>query len=469
LARTTAEHESILDVFDNLLALGYLYISELTINSDLGRLQALAIEVAHEVNRAAYGALFPDEGAKRLAICEVMNRLQKAYRVKEPPVVTGRDEWNGMSVPMDGFALKRIHFEQVHQLVELLVALVDRIETAFPNEAKPFVTPEQVKALLSGLDDGRQGRAHFTGPIQVDILGRLAHQEFLAGLERVDTPLMSPDRALELVHQYARKAERSFDGLVRESFIVAMVTSLYRHAPPFKLPIDKAYSWGALWRQPLSAKDGLDLYARLNRSGAIRDANYDQEIDAGVGIPAAEFIAWGRAMVPWPNDFDPAEVARTYFKSDDADLHINGEPVQKHAVMAVRYDRPLRDVERTLRHFRNYLLRQRKDYCTASGETLNAEEAALAKLFIPDLLHNTKPARAVLHDKSGVLGHLCTLMYMEIEHDPAHAQESKKARVITIKDWVREAGFDYSIESIRKSCARGPAQISNLRARFVAV
>jgi len=97
---------------------------------------------------------------------------------------------------------------------------------------------------------------------------------------------------------------------------------------------------------------------------------------------------------------------------------------------------------------------------------LNADEVALARLRDADLLNDAKVARNVLHDQSSVLGHLCALMDLEMRRDPVHAQLSKKARMLTIKDWVQKAGFDYGHESIRKSCARGPAEIAALRARF---
>jgi len=85
LGRTTAEYERLLDRFDDLLVLVYLYESELAGNPDLGQLQALAAEVANEVSLATNAALFPDQRSRRYAVIQVMNGLQSACRLKVPP------------------------------------------------------------------------------------------------------------------------------------------------------------------------------------------------------------------------------------------------------------------------------------------------------------------------------------------------------------------------------------------------
>lgn len=465
MGRTTAEHEHLLDRFDDLLTLVYLYESELAGNPDLGRLQALAAEVADEASLTTNAALFPDQRTKRSVVTQVMNGLQSACRMKAPPPVTSVDvAWDGLPAVLSGLALRRIHAGQGEQLAGLLTVLVDRLDASFPTEAKPFVTREQVAAILRALRRGRY--ALFAGPIQVEILSGLAHQEFLAALDRSEAPLAAPGRAQELARKYMGQAESSFVEMVKDFFVQTMVAKLYPRARQLRLTIDRAYPWGALWQQPLAARDCLDLYARLNRSGAIRDAKCREMPMPGTGVPGTEFICWGIATVPRPAEPDREEAARLFFKSDDTDLRIGGKPVQKHAVMAVRYDRPLRDVELALRYFRNYLVHQRKRYCVDAGEALSAEEVALARLRDADLLNDAKEVRSVLHDKSSILGHLCSLMDLEMQRDPAYAQRSKKARMLTIGQWVHEAGFAFSGESVRKSCARSPVVIAALRARF---
>ena len=372
--------------------------------------------------------------------------------------------WDGLPAGLSGLALRRIHARQGGQLVGLLAVLVDRLDSAFPSEAKPFVTREQVAAILRALQRGRS--AHFKGPIHVEILGGLVHQEFLAALDRGEAPLAAPGRAQELAHKYVSLAESSFVEMVKAYFVETMVTKLYPRARQLRLTIDRAYSWGALWRQPLAARDCLDLYMGLNLSGAIRDAKCREAPVPGTGVPGVEFICWGIAAVPRPTGPDKNETARLFFKSDDSDLRINGKLLQKHAVMVVRYDRPLHDVELALRHFRNYLAHQRKGYCVDAGEVLNAEEAALERLRGADMLNDAKVVRSVLHDKSSILGHLCALMDLEMQRDSAYAQLSKKARMLTIGQWVNEAGFAFSGESVRKSCSRSPVVIAALRARF---
>lgn len=465
MGRTTAEHERLLDLFDDLLVHVYLYESELAGNPDLRRLQALAAEVADEASYATNAALFPNQRTKRYAVIRVMNGLQSACRLKAPPPVTAVDvAWEGLPTVLSGLTLRRIHAGQGDQLADLLTVLVDRLNAAFPPEAKPFVTRKQVAAILRALRRGRN--AHFDGPIQVEILGGLAHQEFLAALDRGEAPLAASGRAQELAREYMRQAESSFVELVKTFFVESMVTKLYPRARQLRLAIDRAYPWGALWQQPLAARDCLDLYARLNLSGAIRDAKFRKKAVPGAGVPGEQFISWGINKIPRPAEPDREETARLFFKSDDTDLRIGGKPVQKHAVMAVRYDRPLRDVEFALRNFRNYLVHERQRYCVVAGEALNKEEIALARLQDGDLLNDAKAARRVLHDKSSMLGHLCALKDLEMQRDPAYAQQLKKERMADIEDWVKEAGFTFSGHSVRKSCARSRIVIAELRARF---
>jgi len=355
LGRTTAEHECLLNRFDDLLALGYLYESELARNPDLGRLRALAAEVANEAGLPANAALFPDQRAKRFVIIQVMNGLQSACRMKAPPPVTAVDAaWDGLPAVLSGRALQRIHTEQEDLLADMLTMLVARLDASFPPETKPFITLEQVAAMLRALRGGLL--TDFTGPIQVDILGGLAHQEFLAALDRGEAPLAVPGRVLALVREYVHQAERSFVEMVNDSFVETMVAKFYPLARRLRLAIDRAYPWGALWRYPLAARECLNLYARLNLAGAFRDAKFRAALAPGVGIPSAEFIRWAVNTVPRPAAPDREAAARLFFASDNTDLRFDGKLLQKHAVFAVRYDRPLPDVEACLRYFRNYLI-----------------------------------------------------------------------------------------------------------------
>lgn len=471
LGRTTTEHERLLDHFDDLLALDYLYESEFAKNPDLGRLKALALMVAGEVHLPENAPLFPDQRAKRLGIIQVMNGLQCACRMKAPPPITAFDAaWDGLPAVLNGRALQLIHSKQEELLADMFSVLVARLDASFPSETKPFVTREQVAAMLRSLRGNRL--TDFAGPIQVDIFNGLAHQEFLAALDRGTVPLSAPDSAQILAREYVRQAERSFVKMVNDSFIETMVANHYPHARrlreygQLRLTIDRVYPWGALWQQPLAAREALNLYARLNLSGAFLDAKFRAAGAPGAAIPSAEFIRWAVHMIPRPAEPDREAAARLFFASDNTELRFDGKLLQKHAVIAVRYDRPLPDVEATLRRFRNYLISQRKRYCADGGEALNEDEIALSRLRDADLLNNFRAVRNVLHDKSSVLGHLCALMDLEMQRDPEYAHESKKARILIIGGWVREAGFAYGYESIRKSCSRSPTEIAALRTRF---
>jgi len=472
LGRTSAAHEHIVDILDDWLAFGYLYESELAANPDLLRLRDLAAEVTREVCLPANVELFPHELARRRVVCQVMNRLQQACRMNGTrPVAPAGAAWDALDPHLTVRNLRQIHMAQTEQLATLLEALVERIDATFPFEAKPFVTRAQVVATLRVLL--RRAPADYTGPLHVDLLVALAHQEFLAALDRAEIPLPT-GRAHALVLEYVSLAERAFADMARDVFVDGIVARLRPRAHRLQFSIDRCYPWGALWRQPPGAHECLALYARLNLAGALRDVKYcgapsvgtAAETDGFIFSGAEDFMSEGRNSIPRLADPDDEKITRFYFTSDDTELRINNKTVQKHALMAVRYDRPLSDIKGALLAFETYLIRQRTSYCARAGEALNAEESALARRRRAELADDAKPARAVLHDKSSVLAHVCTLMELEMQRDPKYMHTPKKTRLLTIAEWIREAGFKYGSESIRKSCARGPATIAALRKRF---
>lgn len=466
LGRTTDEHESLLGHLDNLLILGYLYESERTRNPDLEQLQNLVMEIAREASASVNASMFRGDKAMRQIICEVMNVLQSACQKKDSALITAVDAaWDGLPAVQGSPELWRIHAEHQEDLANVFVTLLSRLNTTFSAEVKPFVTRELVAAMLRALR--REGCIDFVGPIQVEVLSTLAHQEFLATLNRDQTPLAKPGGVQTLVTEYVRQANRSFQQMVKSFFIQNTVAKLYPRARRLHLVIDRAYPWGGLWREPVSGHHLLVLYARLNRSGAIRNSKYKPPSDDAPGLSFEEFSAWAINTVSRPKDIDQEAPVRQFFKSDDVDLHIDGNLVQKHAVMAIRYDQPLPDVERAVRQFRNYLLSQRKAYCNNAEGGLTVSEAALDRRLQREKLGEDKSGRAVVQDMSSVLGHLCALMYLQMQRNPEYVEMLKKTQMLTIEGWVKAVGFEYTTEAIRKACARVPAEIEALRARFV--
>lgn len=469
LGRTTEEHESLLRHLDNLLVLGYLYESERTRNPDLEQLKNLATEIAYEARVSTNASMFRSDIEMRQVICGVMNVLQSACQKGNLAPVTAVDSaWDGLPAVLGSPELWRIHAEHQEDLAKVFVTLLSRLDTMFSSEVKPSVTRELVAAIFRALR--HEGCIDFVGPIQVEVLSTLAHQELLAALNRHQKPLAKPGHVQMLVTEYARQANQSFQRMVEFVFIQNTVAKLYPRARRLHLLIDRAYPWGGLWREPVSGRELLDLYARLNRSGAIRNSKYKPTKppnDDTPGLSLEEFSRFAINVVSHPKDIDHSDPVRQFFNSDDVDLHIDGNLVQKHAVMAICYSQPLSDVERAVRLFRNYLLFQRKSYCTNAGEALSFSEAALDRRLQREILGEAKSGRAIVQDMSSVLGLLCALIYLQMQRNPDYVGVLVKTQMLTIEEWVKAAGFEYTTEAIRKACARIPAVIEALRARFV--
>ncbi|WKN21102.1 hypothetical protein [Azotobacter vinelandii] len=462
MGRTTAEHERVIDVLDDLVAFGYAYEGESVANGHLGRLKALADEVISELRKGPNVVTFLEPHEQEYAIIGVMNRLKAAICDDAlPEEVDFNRAWANKPSVLTGHFLQKVHTEQASGLRKLVAAVIDRLDTAFPPEAKQFITREQVKASVLAM---MQNMPSFTVPIHVDTLAGLLHQHFLMVLEVDEPPLGNPRRWQAMTEEYMRQAEGKLLEMVKEAFVTSMVRQLFSRAKDLHISIDRYYPWGALWKEPMQGEELLHLYARLNLSGAVVDAKFKQDTAerSDAGVPAGEFIRWGAAKCP--RAIKSSRVPyQIYFNTDDVDICIDGKVIQKHAVMSIRYDKPLQDVEKHLRHFGMYLLTQRKRHCANGQEPLSAEEDAMARRIEVDIVGRRKASRAVLHDKSSLLGHICALISLQLQRNPLYAGKMKKVQMLEIHDLVRKAGFKYGEESIRKACDKQDKVMEELR------
>lgn len=464
MGRTTPQHEHLIDHLDDMLIFEYLYASELLTNPDLARLQAMGAEVYQEASLPANAGIFPTAHARTLAVHGVMNLLQRACSDAMPPADEVGTAWLGLQNAMSLDVLRSAHATLAGYLASLFTTLIARVDSAFSEETKPFVTKQQVSATLRAWLKNEP--ANCVGPIQVDLLGALAHQEYLAALNDRRSALVGPERAYEMVLRYFTLAEDSFIRMKEALFSRAMVSRLHSRGRKLHLTIDRAYPWAALWRPARGGLKCLDLYVQMNLSGAIHDGKFAKASIPGVADVGSEFVVDAiRKGGRIPEQIQGTQ-GRIFFTSDDVTLHINEEPVQKHAVMAIRYDSPLRDVERRVQQFRNYLVEQRRQYCANAGEPMNREEAALLKLRQTEMLKEAKPVRTLLNDKSSILGHLCALIDLEMQRDPVRSGQLKKTRMKDIEEIISNAGFRFRSDSVRKSCARSAAEIRDLRVRY---
>lgn len=457
MPRTEQEHELVIDVLDDLLTFSYAYESEVVAGPALARLAALAREVVSQLAQGRNTLLFQDGREQESAVIQVMNLL-KAARAAEFPreKATFADAWMNKPPVLAGMELRVVHATRLRDLQVLLGGVVRRLD-AYPEEGKPFISREQVREALLATFPTIAACADL--PIHVDTFVALVHQRFLAGLA-ADPTVVAWD---VIVEEYTHRAERALPDMLRKTFLDDMVDQLLPAAKDLEIGIDRHYPWGALWREPLSAKELLREYARLNLSRAVADKKFDAS-RSNVDVPrhAFEFLHSCGARLR-PAHLGDAAARQLYFNTDATEIRIGGKPVQKHAVMAIPYDIPVQDVEEKVGRFSTYILHHRRRYCAIGRQRLAGEENAAARRLDQEAMLQRKVQRTVLHDTSSVLGHLCALMWLQRRRSAGCPPMAIKEHHITIQEAVRKAGFTYGMESVRKACARADQQMAAVR------
>jgi hypothetical protein len=467
VGRTTAEHERVIDALDDLITFCYAYEGEISAKGDLGRLQALAAEVHHSLakNLNIYRLLQPRE--KESIIISVMNGLQSAIHNKATPEeVDFGLAWANKPSVLTVLFLSKVHNEQFSDILQFMTDVLGRLNTSFPPEAKQFITLQQVMATVQAMLRIKQ--ESFAAPIHVDTLSGLLHQYFLMELTLSDPASADPRRWQKMTQKYMEQAAGKLVEMVEAAFVTAMIRKLFPSAQKLHISIDRYYPWGALWKLPMAGKDLLDLYAGLNLSGAVADKKFNcQSVESTKNsVPAAEFFRWVVDNCPRATESSRATANQIYLDTDRVDIRIDGKSIQKYAVMAIRYDKPLRSVEKYLMHFGVYLHTQRQRHCANGQEPRSNDEFAMAQQLAVDAISQRKATRTVLHDKSSVLGHICALTYLQMNRDPHYADALNKVRIPDIVKLVKTAGFEFTEDSIRKACSKRDTQLATTMLRL---
>ena len=466
MGRTTAEHERVIDALDDLITFCYAYEGEIGAKDDLGRLQALAAEVYSSLKQKPTLSRLLQQREKESIVVSVMNGLQAAIRNKAPPEeVDFGLAWANKPSVFTGLFLNKVHIEQDSDILQFVTDVLGRLNTAFPPEAKQFITLQQVTATVRAMLRIKQET--FAAPIHVDTLSGLLHQYFLMGLTLSDPASAGPLRWQKMTQKYMEQAAGKLVEMVEAAFVTAMIRELFPSAQKLHISIDRYYPWGALWKLPMAGKDLLDLYTRLNLSGAVADKKFKrQSVESTKSAPAAKFIRWVADNCPRATESSRATANQIYFDTDRVDIRIDGKPIQKHAVMAIRYDKPLRSVENYLKHFGAYLQTHRQRHCANGQEPRSNDEFAMAQQLAVDAISQRKATRTVLHDKSSVLGHICALTYLQMNRDPDYADLLNKQKIPTIEKLVETAGFEFKVDSIRKACGKRDTQLASTMLRL---
>ena len=58
---------------------------------------------------------------------------------------------------------------------------------------------------------------------------------------------------------------------------------------------------------------------------------------------------------------------------------------------------------------------------------------------------------------------ICAVIFLQMQRDRQYPSKSKKDQMLTILELVRQAGFTYGLESIRKACSKCDQEIAAIR------
>jgi hypothetical protein len=465
MPRADPTENAVLDGFDRLLSFVYAYAAEEARSTELATLRSWARQLQARVHDT--GALFAflvGDSRKPVdsAVTRTLNTLwQRVRKGRPPPEVDFAQVWLNKPPLLSGADLEHAHRTRRGDIARVIKALRDRMDHAFPPEAKPYVTGEQIGAILRHLKDTG------TVPIHIPTLARLMEQAFL---REEDPAPGEPRQAIDISQiaaRYVVEAESAFVQMVCDQFIQEGMDALYPAARQLTMPLDQVLPWGALWQPPPSSAELLKVYVGLNQSSAIADGKFRAASCRLAVEPISEpaFRRWVDAKVPKPQSTQPSHV--TFYSAATASIQINDRRLVDQAVMTARYDLPVMDLKENIRYFTHYLLFQRQRYCKEVGIGLDPSERALLDRLAAARHTRLLAERYVLHDKSSILGHLVGIMDAELTR-AAPPEVQRKEIHGTIMERLTEAGFSFSLESIRKACDRHAATRDAVYRQWVA-
>jgi hypothetical protein len=454
MPRVADTENAVLYAFDRLLSFVYAYAAEEAHATELATLRSWATQLQARVHDSGviFAFLVSDpQQAVNSAVTSTLNTLwQRVRKGTPPPEVDFAQVWLNKPPVLSGADLEHAHRTRVGDIEAVIRTLRHRMDHAFPPEAKPYVTSKQIGAILRHLKGGG------TVPIHIPTLGRLMEQAFLREanpapgepLEAIDVP--------QIATRYIVEAENAFVRMVCDQFIQEGMDTLYPAARQLTMPLDRVLPWGALWQPPPSSTELLKVYVRLNQSTAIADSKFRASSCRLAVEPFSDlaFLQWVDANVPEPQSTHPSHAS--FYSAATASIQIDDRRLVDQAVMTARYDLPVIDLKENIRYFTHYLLHQRQRYCREVGIALAPSERDLLGQLAAT--RHTKPfsERYVLHDKSSILGQLVGIMDAELTRSAPPGMLRKEIHS-EIMARVNEAGFAFSLESIRKACDRNAA------------
>jgi len=448
MAKTTPERESIIDAFDAIITFSYAYEWQKLQNNGIDELSYLADQIISEVAKEAI-PLFMRKGEKFAAIFSILNKLQEAVVADScPKAIKLGDFWLNKPKILSGEYLVNKYVDEFDVIVTIVMVVILDLHKLLPDEIKPFVTIEQVDAILTKkCDEMKLGfkRGKFRIPIHKERMASMLREYFINTYSIKQTTYEEVNAYEELAAGYCEEAIHDFVKMVEEEFYVRSVIKFFPLGKTIDVEIDRYYTWPQLCFHPMNYNKLLSIYSD-NKKLFLNKGIQSIGDDAYLNVRLKKIIELG-GRFSQAQRIPKGGVKRYMFDSNrDAVVVVDGKPIQNHLVMIFPYDKPVPGLQDKLNDYARYIGNRVNTYVREYGHTSGYEDeiknaVAYRNIAIPY-------TRLSLSDASSVLPHIYALLCFEYERSSDNSGNLKKQQKLDVYEMIKNHEIIYSIESV---------------------
>ncbi len=453
MARTTPERESIIDAFDAVITFSYAYEWQKLHNNGIDELSDLADQIIAEVEKE-YPPLLTSPEERFDVICSILNRLNAAVVADScPKAIEPGDFWINVPDSFSGEQLIHSYQDEYDDIVMIVMVVISSLNKSLPDEIKPFVTIEQVDAMLSKTCDELKHnnemaqQAKFRMPIHKELMATMIHQHFLRTFSLGQTTYEEVVAYSELSAGYCEKAIAEFVKMAANMFAVATVIKFFPLGKTIKVEIDRYYTWAQLCFPIKDYNKLLSIYSDVKElflDKGVKSIGKDDSLK----VKLKNIIAFGAGFKRL-EDNPKGSLIRYLFDSNRTPVLVDGRPIQNHLVMIFPYDKPLPGAQEKLKDFARYIGNRVNVYVREYGDTEGYEKEIKEAVACKNI--DLPYTRFSLVDSSSVLPQICSLLCFEYERSSENASHAKKRQSLDVYEMIKNHGFKFSIESVESA------------------
>ncbi|ASF45233.1 hypothetical protein [Methylovulum psychrotolerans] len=449
MARTTPEHERLVDDFDAIITFSYAYEWQQLQNNKIDELMDLGDKVRELVFTEAR-LLFIGIEDKIIAIASILNKLQEAVALGScPEAIKWGDFWLNMPKSMSAQSLEDKYDDEFRDMVIMVMGGLSYLGK-LPNEIQPFVTIKQVEETLVKVVDEMKGdkAGKFRMPLHKELMASLIHQHFLKTLSIEQNTFEQVDAYEKLTKSYCKKAINKFIVMARMKYIDDAVVNLLPVAKNIHVEIDRYYGWSQICHNGIKYEELLvwSGVKGLPLKGHLQDKENKAQNNGGLNAFESniKYVAnlYGHPTV------SKGKFKRYLYDSSVDSILIDGNSIQNHLVMIFPYDKPFPDLQDKLNSYASYISNRVETYGKNYGHSSEYEDEVKGVTAFINLKVPYK--RLSLSDSSSILPHICALLCLRYERLIENSGRSKKRQSLDVYEIIKSLGIRYSIESVEK-------------------